>query len=344
MANSKLMTSRTYSGTFPGLDTPPGGEDDGPSIGIPKGWSSERVPRSSYRSRRHVGPTGLMPFSSGRTLPSKWEDAERWICSPVSLGNISTNSNYYYYGSGAGSRTVSQLAQYQRRAKSKSGPLGPIGPVYYGGGFNTFSPVLGVGVINGGRWRNSVTIESPGLASGRFDENLGVEGGGGSDGGRRSCPGDATHWLDSWSRPLSPTQGELNVNDEIIENINNDVELEQDHNCNGEQEPVVDRAISRRDMATEMFPDSQSSSPRSSAVSSTKSSLSMTSPCPFDQSNRDNINSSEYEIRDVQVDKHASATRSITENHSITSSTTSFEPDNKISKSQDKCLGKLAKG
>ena len=122
------------------------------------------------------------------------------------------------------------------------------------------------------------------------------------------------------------------MNDEIIENINNDVELEQDHNCNGEQEPVVDRAISRRDMATEMFPDSQSSSPRSSAVSSTKSSLSMTSPCPFDQSNRDNINSSEYEIRDVQVDKHASATRSITENHSITSSTTSFEPDNKISK------------
>ncbi|KMS95957.1 hypothetical protein BVRB_003200 isoform A [Beta vulgaris subsp. vulgaris] len=342
MANSKLMSSRTLSGTFPSPETPlcgVGGDDEeGPSIGLPKGWSSERVPRSSYRSRRYVAAAALMPFSSGRTLPSKWEDAERWISSPVSLGNISTNSNYCYYGgasAGDGARTGYQIARSQRRAKSKSGPLGPVGPEFYGSGYNSFSPVLGVGVINGGRWRNSVTIEPSGLASGRFEERFAMEGGGASEGGRRSCPGHATHWLDSWSGPTSPTQvGEVvNLADENNESMNNANVDEQD---NSSGEPELDRAISRRDMATQMFPDSQSSSP-CSAISTPKSSISTTSPCPI-LLNDPKRNVVEFEVRDVQMDKQVSATTSgpfLNDDRDYPSnSSAGIVPTNKIPKSQ----------
>ncbi|KAL6952248.1 hypothetical protein U1Q18_046978 [Sarracenia purpurea var. burkii] len=34
-------------------------------------------------NRKHAS-AALLPFNNGRTLPSKWEDAERWIFSPVS--------------------------------------------------------------------------------------------------------------------------------------------------------------------------------------------------------------------------------------------------------------------
>ncbi|XP_021837802.1 uncharacterized protein [Spinacia oleracea] len=338
MANSKLVSSQTYSGTFPSPDTPSGGEEDGPGIRIPKGWSSERVPRSSYRnhSSKYVASAALMPFSSGRTLPSKWEDAERWICSPGSSGN-----NHCYYGSGfgsgfgsgsgAGPRTASQLAKYQRRAKSKSGPLSPLGPVFYGGVYNSFSPVLGVGVINGGRWRNSLMIESSGLASSRFEERLPIEGGGVSEEGRRSCPGHTTHWLDSWSGPASPTQGEASLTNENNEAMSNNLEQE---NCKGEP-----RAISRRDMATEMFPSSQSSG----TCSSPKSSVSNTSPRPLlvlrNESRRD-IQTPEFEVRDVQVDKQSStASRSSHQNEHVvrnnySNSTTGIQPDIKISKKE----------
>ncbi|GKD78882.1 hypothetical protein Tco_1341503 [Tanacetum coccineum] len=61
--------------------------------------------------KRHVS-SGLM--SSGRTLPSKWEDAERWICSSVD--------------GDSGLRLAVQ--QPQRRQKLKSGPLGPTNSVY----------------------------------------------------------------------------------------------------------------------------------------------------------------------------------------------------------------------
>lgn len=72
-----------------------------------KGWSSERVALHTNGNRRHVSSV-LMSYNSGRTLPSKWDDAERWICSPVD---------------GA-------VQQPQRRQKSKSGPLGPPGSSY----------------------------------------------------------------------------------------------------------------------------------------------------------------------------------------------------------------------
>ncbi|XP_044507781.1 uncharacterized protein LOC123227158 [Mangifera indica] len=84
-----------------------------PSPGAPKGWSSERVPHptSTSSSKRHISAAALTPFYSGRTLPSKWEDAERWICSPVSGYGVT--------------KTPSLHSQFQRRPKSKSGPIVP---------------------------------------------------------------------------------------------------------------------------------------------------------------------------------------------------------------------------
>ncbi|KAK7307630.1 hypothetical protein VNO77_40867 [Canavalia gladiata] len=79
-----------------------------------KGWSSERVLQPASSSIRHA---------SGRTIPSKWDDAERWICSPVSGYANSRSSSY---------------AQLQRRPKSKSGPIMPPGTAYY----SNYSPTI----------------------------------------------------------------------------------------------------------------------------------------------------------------------------------------------------------
>lgn len=93
------------------------------SLGMQKGWSSERVPLHTNGNRRQVN-AALLPLNNGRTLPSKWEDAERWILSPVS-------------GDGAAKTSVQPP---QRRPKSKSGPLGPPGIAYY----SLYSPAMPV--------------------------------------------------------------------------------------------------------------------------------------------------------------------------------------------------------
>ncbi|XP_027360812.1 uncharacterized protein LOC113868970 [Abrus precatorius] len=94
------------------------------SLGSNKGWSSERVlqPASSSSSIKHASVTNFTPFNSGRTIPSKWDDAERWICSPVSGYANNKSSN----------------AQLQQRPKSKSGPIVPPGTAYY----SNYSPTI----------------------------------------------------------------------------------------------------------------------------------------------------------------------------------------------------------
>ncbi|RZB78502.1 hypothetical protein D0Y65_029071 [Glycine soja] len=95
------------------------------SIGSQKGWSSERVLlQPSSNSIRNASVANLTPFNSGRTIPSKWDDAERWICSPVS-GYANNKTNSY-----------TQLQQ--RRPKSKSGPIMPPGTGYY----SNYSPTI----------------------------------------------------------------------------------------------------------------------------------------------------------------------------------------------------------
>lgn len=80
---------------------------------IQKGWSSERVPLHKNYSTKQT-TTAFFPFSNGRTLPSKWEDAERWIFSPVFKDGM----------------VRSAVPPAQRRPKSKSGPLGFPGIAY----------------------------------------------------------------------------------------------------------------------------------------------------------------------------------------------------------------------
>ncbi|KAK4274685.1 hypothetical protein QN277_017874 [Acacia crassicarpa] len=109
MRKSSIYSLR--SDAFPSPDTP---DYRKAGVAMQKGWSSERVPLHTNASRKHV--TGaLFPLNNGRTLPSKWEDAERWILSPVSRDSTGRASH----------------PAPQRRQKSKSGPLGPPGAAYY---------------------------------------------------------------------------------------------------------------------------------------------------------------------------------------------------------------------
>ncbi|XP_059282313.1 uncharacterized protein LOC132036094 [Lycium ferocissimum] len=101
----KHTTLLRNSGTYTSPSTPEYGDNN--FEGFQRGWCSERVPLPTNNSRRHITATALMPFNSGRALPSKWDDAERWITSPLS---------------GHGTPKASSL-QLQKQTKSKSGPL-----------------------------------------------------------------------------------------------------------------------------------------------------------------------------------------------------------------------------
>lgn len=118
----KNSASLRNSGAYTSPGTPEYGDNN--VGGISKGWSSERVPIPTNSSRRHINAAAFMPFNSGRTLPSKWDDAERWITSPLS-------------GYGAGKTSI---VLPQRVPKSKSGPLGSPGLVY----LSNYSPTMPV--------------------------------------------------------------------------------------------------------------------------------------------------------------------------------------------------------
>lgn len=118
------------------------------TAGYQRGPNSERVIPPPTGHRRHPGSSTVPPYSSGRTLPSKWEDAERWIFSP-NPGN-------------ALGRSVPQLW----RPKSKSGPLGP--PGRFGGPCSSSSSTQflessGVG---------NLTVNSPYLAGVLLPEHV----------------------------------------------------------------------------------------------------------------------------------------------------------------------------
>ncbi|EEF38786.1 uncharacterized protein LOC8262905 [Ricinus communis] len=188
-----------------------------------KGWCSERVPHPSGSSRRHI--SALTPFYSGRTMPSKWEDAERWICSPVL---------------GYGVTKYSQCLHHQRRPKSKSGPIVSPGIAYY----SNCSPSMQV--VDSSSVRNFIA-NSPFSTGVLMPKGLVPHYNGGGIGGQtivaRSVSGPG--WSDLPSESSSPSS-----QDEKVDGIN-------------DAENTVTRVISRRDMATQMSPEgSTCSSPR----------------------------------------------------------------------------------
>ncbi|KAK8995697.1 hypothetical protein V6N11_075958 [Hibiscus sabdariffa] len=241
----KGSASLTHLGAFPS----PGASDyrDNGVVVSQKGWSSERVPRSSANinggSRRHISASSLTPFYSGRTLPSKWEDAERWICSPVLGYGVSKNVNY----------------QYQRRPKSKSGPIVPPGIAFYsncspsmnlldGGGSGSVRNLMaGSPFSTGVLMADGVSVHYVGC---RAAVSSAAPGGVGDADGSCMVQGDSSAagsaiipgWSDLVSEPSLPSS-----QDEI-----KDAEM------------IINRAVSRRDMATQMSPDESSdhSSPR----------------------------------------------------------------------------------
>uniref|UniRef100_A0A151UH69 Uncharacterized protein n=1 Tax=Cajanus cajan TaxID=3821 RepID=A0A151UH69_CAJCA len=66
------------------------------SLGNQKRWSSERVSKpSSSISRRHTMSGFITPLTSGRTMPSKWDERPKSISSPiVPRGVVAFYSNY----------------------------------------------------------------------------------------------------------------------------------------------------------------------------------------------------------------------------------------------------------
>ncbi|XP_010500198.1 PREDICTED: uncharacterized protein LOC104777615 isoform X2 [Camelina sativa] len=119
---------------------------------IQKGWSSERVPLRSNGGRSPPN-AGFLPLYSGRTVPSKWEDAERWIVSPLTKDGAARTS----FG-----------ASHERRPKAKSGPLGPPGFAYY----SLYSPA--VPMVHGGNM-GCLTASSP-FSAGVLPETVSSRG------------------------------------------------------------------------------------------------------------------------------------------------------------------------
>lgn len=104
--------------TFPSPGTP--------STSTPSNsWSLERVSMAanSYRNGLLARHNTMYTKNIKSSLPSKWDDAEKWLCSPASGDNIAN--------------TVHKNGEHSRKAKSKSGPLVAVGlasparPLYY---------------------------------------------------------------------------------------------------------------------------------------------------------------------------------------------------------------------
>uniref|UniRef100_J3MY34 Remorin C-terminal domain-containing protein n=1 Tax=Oryza brachyantha TaxID=4533 RepID=J3MY34_ORYBR len=140
MNKGLVSSSFIRSDVFPSPRTPNFRRHRSSVFGHQKGWSSERVPLPSKGNRKYPGSSSMaFPFSNGRTLPSKWEDAERWIFSP-NCGDVLDKTSF----------------APARRPKSKSGPLGPPGK--FGGGQYSSASLLDNGRVG------HLTTNSPFLA------------------------------------------------------------------------------------------------------------------------------------------------------------------------------------
>ncbi|XP_044474494.1 uncharacterized protein LOC123202604 [Mangifera indica] len=224
------------SGTFPSPGTP---NYRHTSVGMQKGWNSERVPLHPSGNRRQVN-AALFPFNNGRALPSKWEDAERWILSPVASDGVARQS----------------YVHPQRQPKSKSGPLGPAGSAYY----SLHSPAI---LMFDGAPLGNIMVGSPFSAAVLAADRLAVHSGG--HGGvfpvrMEPCMARSAS-VHGCSEVLNPPS--LRSQEENIDEIK-------------DAATDISSTISRRDMATQMSPDgSTHSSPESQPFTSATTALPM---------------------------------------------------------------------
>ncbi|XP_059289272.1 uncharacterized protein LOC132042773 isoform X1 [Lycium ferocissimum] len=223
------------AGTFPSPGTPNYRHS---SVGIQKGWSSERVPLYSASNNWSQRNTALLPNNTGRALPFKWEDAERWIFSPMS--------------------GYSSVQQPQRRPKSKSGPLIRPGRAYYSF-YAPAPPVLKGG--NGG----DLLADSPFSSGVMATDGLSICTGSNLGGG-------------NFPTNVEPCIARSATVHGCSELIGLSALSEPQDEASGVTEDAATGVISRRDMATQMSPEeSLPSSPlrQSSFSHSTPSVLSI---------------------------------------------------------------------
>ncbi|XP_050363688.1 uncharacterized protein LOC126782476 isoform X2 [Argentina anserina] len=261
------MASR-MSGTFPSPGTPTY-RHTGP--GVQKGWSSERVPPSANLGRKNTTAAAMLPFNNGRTLPSKWEDAERWIFSPVQGDGVMRLSNQ----------------QAQRRPKAKSGPLGPPGVAYY----SLYSPAMPM--FDGGSVPNFMA-GSPFSAGVMTVDGMAFHSSGAHNG---AFP--VRH------EPCIARSVSVHGCSEVLDQQSS-LPDSQDEKFDGVKDAAtnVSRAVSRRDMATQMSPDdSTHSSPKEGQDYSASTSS------PFLIEGMQSAASLKLEVRDVQVDERVTVTR-----------------------------------
>ncbi|XP_057470063.1 uncharacterized protein LOC130759024 isoform X2 [Actinidia eriantha] len=264
----KSFAMTQQPGTFPSPGTP---NHRHASVGIQKGWSSECVPLHNNANLRH-GSAALLPFNNGRTLPSKWEDAERWIFSTVTGDGIVKPS----------------FQPPQRRPKSNSWSLGPPGIAYY----SLHSPVLPM--VEGGNVGNLMAASpfSAGvIAVDGFSIRSGLSSGGAGIFPPRIEPCMAR------SVSVHGCSGLL---------TQSSLPDHQDKELDGDKDAAsnISRAVSRRDMATQMSPDG---SPHSSP--GRRPSLSPSTPSVLPIVEFKSIQSYKFEVRDVQVDERVTVTR-----------------------------------
>ncbi|KAL6982911.1 hypothetical protein U1Q18_016305 [Sarracenia purpurea var. burkii] len=276
MKKSSVLSRQT--GTIPSPGAP---NYRHASFGDQKGWSSERVPSSHANGNRKQASAALLPFNNGRTLPSKWEDAERWIFSPVS-------------GDGP---VRPSFQQPQRKPKSKSGPLGPPGIAYH----SLYSPALPI--LEGGNAGNLMAW-SPFSAGVIAADGRSIRSGAGSSGAgiypahmepcmARSVSIHGCSELLSQSSVPGPQVC-------YLWNKRTDEKLDDDKDA----ATNISGAISRRDMATQMSPDG---SPHSSP--SRKLSFSPSNQAVLPIRELESVKSTKLEVRDVQVDERVTMTR-----------------------------------
>ncbi|KAI8015735.1 Remorin 4.1 [Camellia lanceoleosa] len=265
MKKSSIMSRRT--GTFPSPVSP---NYRHASVGIQKGWSSERVPLHNNAKQRHVSAAALLPFNNGRTLPSKWEDAERWIFSPVSGDGVMKAS----------------FQQPQRRPKSKSGPLGPPGIAYY-----SYSPA--VPMLEGGNFGN-LMVGSPFSAGVMGADGLSLRSGGGNGG---------TGIFPTRMEPCMARSVSVHGCSEQLSQASLPAPQDEKFDSDKDAATNISRDVSRRDMATQMSPEgSPYSSPR-------RLSFSPSTPSVLPIVELESPKTSKLEVRDVQVDERVTVTR-----------------------------------